>query len=213
MKTDELVARLSADTARDPWREPARALGIGVAAGTVASFAIMVLWLGIRPDLAAAMSTSAYWMKFAYTAAFAIVSFWLLERLARPGAPATTQEFVLFVPFLALASITMVEMANAAPPMRHHMMMGSSANVCPWRIIALSLPVFVGAFSSLRKLAPTRLILSGAIAGLLAGAVGAWVYAFHCDESAAPFVAIFYTLGVVVVGALGGAIGRFALRW
>ena len=213
MKTDELIARLSADNARDGWREPMRALGLGVAAGTVTSFAIMVLWLGKRPDLAAAMSTSAYWMKFAYTAAFAIVAFWLLERLAKPGAPATVPEVALFIPFFALAAIAIVEIAQAAPAERPHMMMGASSNVCPWRIIALSLPIFSGVFWALKKFAPTRLIVAGAVAGLLAGAAGAWVYAFHCDESAAPFVAIFYTFGVAVVGALGGAIGRFALRW
>jgi hypothetical protein len=47
----------------------------------------------------------------------------------------------------------------------------------------------------------------------LAGAAGAWVYAFHCDESAAPFVAIWYTLGIALVGALGGMLGQWLLRW
>jgi hypothetical protein len=92
-------------------------------------------------------------------------------------------------------------------------MMGASSNVCPWRIALLSLPLFAGAFWSLSKLAPTRPIVAGTMAGLLAGAFGAWIYAFHCDESAAPFVVIWYTLGIAAVGALGGALGRFVLRW
>jgi hypothetical protein len=48
---------------------------------------------------------------------------------------------------------------------------------------------------------------------LLAGAVGAWIYAFHCNESAAPFVAIWYTLGMAAVGASGGLLGKWLLRW
>ena len=51
------------------------------------------------------------------------------------------------------------------------------------------------------------------MAGLLAGAFGAWIYAFHCDESAAPFVIIWYTLGIAAIGALGGLLGRTLLRW
>lgn len=85
--------------------------------------------------------------------------------------------------------------------------------VCPWRIALLSLPVFVGTLWSLRALAPTRLVLSGAVAGFASGALGAWIYAFHCDESAAPFVLIFYTLGISAVGAAGAALATRILRW
>jgi hypothetical protein len=55
--------------------------------------------------------------------------------------------------------------------------------------------------------------MTGAIAGLLAGATGAFIYAFHCDESAAPFVALWYTIGISLVGLLGAALGRILLRW
>jgi hypothetical protein len=65
----------------------------------------------------------------------------------------------------------------------------------------------------MRQLAPTRPILAGGCAGLLAGAAGAWVYAFHCNESAAPFMAIWYTLGIAAAGLLGAATGRWVLRW
>ena len=92
-------------------------------------------------------------------------------------------------------------------------MMGHSHTVCPWRIVILSLPVFASVFWSLQKLAPTRPVLAGAAAGLLAGAAGAFVYAFHCDESAAPFVVLWYTAGIALVGLAGGLIGRFLLRW
>jgi hypothetical protein len=91
--------------------------------------------------------------------------------------------------------------------------MGSSHQVCPWRITILALPIFVGVFWSLRTLAPTRSWISGAAAGLLAGAAGAFIYAFHCDESAAAFVALWYTIGIAAVGLLGAAVGRLLLRW
>ncbi len=213
MRTDELIVRLSADAAPPPLSRPMPTLALGLGVGMLASFVIMVAWLGIRPDLAAAVHTAPFWMKFAYTALFAAAAFWLTERLSRPGARPGPAELAVAIVPLAIAAIAIGHLGAAPSEQRMHLVMGSSADVCPLRIVILSLPVFVGVFWALSKLAPTRLIVAGAAAGLLAGAAGAWIYAFHCDESAAPFVAIFYTLGIATVGLLGGIGGRFLLRW
>jgi hypothetical protein len=92
-------------------------------------------------------------------------------------------------------------------------MMGSTAEVCPWRIFVIGLPVLAGAVWALRGLAPTRLTLAGLVAGGCAGAFGAAIYGFHCHEMAAPFVVIWYTLGMGAVAALGGLAGSRWLRW
>ena len=76
-----------------------------------------------------------------------------------------------------------------------------------------ALPTLLATFWALRQLAPTRLTLAGAGAGLFAGGVGAFVYCFHCTESTAPFIAIWYTLGVVLTMAVGAVLGRYLLRW
>jgi len=65
----------------------------------------------------------------------------------------------------------------------------------------------------LRQLAPTRLAIAGAAAGLLAGGVGASVYGLYCGETAATFVVIWYTLGIAAGAALGAVIGSRLLRW
>ncbi|HUE63256.1 MAG TPA: NrsF family protein, partial [Rhizomicrobium sp.] len=80
-------------------------------------------------------------------------------------------------------------------------------------IVAVSLPVLAGAFWSLRRMAPTRLTEAGAAVGLFAGSAGAFVYAFYCTESAAPFVALWYSTGIGLSVMLGALIGRTALRW
>jgi hypothetical protein len=79
--------------------------------------------------------------------------------------------------------------------------------------VIVSVPIFLGVFWALRSLAPTRLTLSGAVAGMLAGATGAFIYAFHCTEVSAPFMTVWYTLGIVVVGAVGAVLGRTLLHW
>ncbi len=60
------------------------------------------------------------------------------------------------------------------------LIMGRSAGVCAFLILFLALPVFGGLFLSLRQLAPTRLTLAGAAAGLAAGGWAAGIYCFHC---------------------------------
>jgi hypothetical protein len=91
--------------------------------------------------------------------------------------------------------------------------MGSSWRVCPLFIALVSVPVFVASLYAARRLAPTNLRAAGFAAGLLAGAAGAAVYSFHCTESAAPFLAIWYTAGVLLTALAGALLGPRLLRW
>jgi hypothetical protein len=213
MNTDALIDRLAEDAAPVRAGATVRVLLAGLGLGALVSSVLMVAWLGIRPDLGAAMQTAAYWMKFFYTLALAGFGFWTIERLSRPGAQAGLQGLFDVLPALLLAVVAYLQW-SAAPVQEHHaLMMGRSHTVCPWRIAILSLPIFASVFWSLQRLAPTKPVLAGAAAGLLAGAAGAFIYAFHCDESAAPFVLLWYTAGIALVGVAGGSLGRFLLRW
>jgi hypothetical protein len=213
VKTADLIDKLSGELTPVSRGTVVATLALGLGGGALVSFVLMWAFMGLRPDLPAAMDTGSYWMKFFYTLSLAGIAFWTVERLARPGVPAAMPMRMLLLPLLALLVLSFVDMQGASHAQRMHMMMGASSKVCPWRIVFLSLPIFAGAFWSLTRLAPTRLVIAGAFAGLLAGAFGAWIYAFHCDESAAPFVTIWYTFGIATVGALGGLLGRYVLRW
>ena len=54
---------------------------------------------------------------------------------------------------------------------------------------------------------------AGAAGGGLAGGVAATVYSLHCPELAAPFLAIWYVLGVLIPVVVGAVVGRYLLRW
>ena len=213
MKTDALIETLSDGVAPVAANAAIRTLALGLGAGALVSALTMMAWLGVRPDLSDAMATGGYWMKFFYTLLFACFGFWTLARLARPGLRVDAQAVLELLPLVAIASMAGMRLGQAPADARMALLMGASHDVCPWRIAALSVPVFIGVFWSMRRLAPTRPALAGAAAGLLAGAAGAFIYAFHCDESAAPFVAVWYTFGIALVGAAGGLLGRWALRW
>jgi hypothetical protein len=65
----------------------------------------------------------------------------------------------------------------------------------------------------MKGLAPTRLRLAGAAAGLLAGTTGALVYCLHCPELEAPFLGFWYLLGMLIPTAVGALLGSRLLRW
>ena len=79
--------------------------------------------------------------------------------------------------------------------------------------MVLAIPTWLAAFWAARRFAPTRLRAASAVAGLLAGAAAAMVYAVHCAEMQAPFLAVWYVLGMLVPAFLGWAIGPKLLRW
>jgi hypothetical protein len=77
----------------------------------------------------------------------------------------------------------------------------------------LSAPIFIAAFRVMKELAPTRPRLAGAASGLLAGATGATVYCLHCTEMSAPFLGVWYLLGMLIPAAVGAIAGHKLLRW
>jgi hypothetical protein len=152
-------------------------------------------------------------MKTVYTAGFAAGGFALIERLSRPGARGKLGAIMVALCVLAIFSMAMMQMMRAAPDARMAAMMGSTWTKCPWRILSLSLPVLAAILYGVRQLAPTRLTLAGAASGLLAGGIAATVYGLYCEDTAAPFVAIWYTLGMSLSAGVGAILGRRVLAW
>jgi len=93
------------------------------------------------------------------------------------------------------------------------LLLGGSARVCPLSIAVISSPLFAALMWTLRGLAPTRLRLTGAVAGAAAGALGALVYTLHCPELAAPFLAVWYVCGILIPMSIGASLGPRLLRW
>jgi hypothetical protein len=209
----DLIDRLVADLRPTPPHAAAWRLTAGIGSGLVVSAILMLLWLGPRPDMMPAMATAAFWIKFAFTALLALAGIAAAARMARPAGMASAPVMVTAAVFLVIAVLAVAELLGASGGERSALLLGGSALVCPWYILALSVPVLAGAFWAMRGLGPTRLTLAGAMAGLAAGAIGAFVYSFHCTENAVPFVAIWYSLGIFGATLAGALLGRFALRW
>jgi len=212
MRTDDLIAQLSDGLEPVKTGAVTRLLLVAVAAGLAASAVVMLTVLGPRHHFAVAITGFGMWMKLTYTFLLAAIGFWLVERAGRPGADMRKPATMLALPVLVMLLLAAFQMTAPGADM-HRLVMGQSARVCAILILLVAAPSLVAAFWGLRQLAPTRLTLAGAGAGLFAGTLGAFVYAFHCIEDSAPFVAIWYTLGIALTTAIGAFLGRWALRW
>jgi hypothetical protein len=212
MRTGDLIADLSGRL--EPVRHGAltRSLVLAVLLGTIGSAVLMLSVLGLRHDFARAIVSVGMWTKLAYTFAIAVFGFWLVERAGRPGAELRQPARVLLLPVLAIALLAAAQLLAPDADVSH-LILGHSSRVCAFLVTFTALPALAATFWALRRMAPTRLGLAGLGAGLLAGAVGAFVYSFHCTEGSAPFIGIWYSLGIVLTAVIGGVLGRSLLRW
>lgn len=207
--SDRLVAELRPTL---PAVVPRRLIA-GAFAGAVTSAVLVIALMGLRPDMARATLTYMFWVKLAYTLALAAFALWSAERLARPGATGLHRALWMAAPLLLVVAMAVLQLCLAPAPMRKPMIMGASSGACPWCIVAFSIPPLLGLIWAMRGLAPTDLPRTGAVIGLAAGGVGASAYALHCTETAAPFLAIWYTFGVATAGVIGAVLGPRVLRW
>jgi hypothetical protein len=213
LKTAELIAELAAQTTPVRRHALARRLAAGILIGAVASGAVVLLVLGLRHDLGTAMSGFSFWMKWGYTASLAAIAISFSAKLARPEPAVPRQFWFLLVPVGALALIALAELIRTPSSDWLAMWLGASWKVCPWLVLGLAVPIFGGLLWSFRRLAPTRLRIAGAAAGLTAGACAATIYCLHCPEVSALFVLTWYTLGIALAAGFGAVVGPRLLRW
>lgn len=213
MKTDDLIADLSRDVRPVPRHAVGWRLMIGVMLGAVVAAAAVLLSIGVRPDLWLAMQGHAFWMKWSYTGSLAVIALIVTGQLARPEGGRLRWIWLGAIPVALLAGVGLVELLTTPSDQRMAMWLGHSWMACPWIVLALAVPIFIGLLWSFRRMAPTRLRAAGAAAGLAAGAFSATVYCLHCPEVSALFVLTWYSLGIVLAAAIGALIGPRVMRW
>ena len=213
MKTADFVVLLA--TGEPPVRPHAttRRLAMALAGGLAVSFAIVGLGYRFRPDLAQAVFWPMFWIKLAVLLTIGAAGLLVTHRLARPGAKPGAAWLGLALPLAAIWLLALVSLVQAPPQARLPLVLGETWRSCIFNILLVSAPLLAAGLSALRTLAPTRPAMAGAAVGALAGGLGASVYALHCPELAAPFLAIWYVAGVAATVGVGALLGPRLLRW
>src|SRR5947207_15624577 len=117
MKTDDLVAMLSANVEPVGRGLVGRTISIAVAAGAVIALGFMLAGLGIRADLTTTRATVFLLLKVAFALAVVGLAIRYLTRLARPGAEGGISPLAIAVPFAAIALFGAASLGG--PPALH----------------------------------------------------------------------------------------------
>ncbi|MCA0277783.1 MAG: NrsF family protein [Proteobacteria bacterium] len=212
MDTSHLIKTLAKD-ARTSDKSVGTLMVWACVAASLFAATVFALLLGPRHDFAAAAETPRFLFKFVATGTLAIAACTLVPRLARPGAAPGWRAALLAIPPALLAIAVATELALVPAAEWQARWVGTNWLVCLTFIPLIGIGPLAIFIAMLRRAAPTRPSLAGAVAGLLAGGIAATFYAAHCFDDSPLFVATWYTLAVAILAAAGAAAGRLALRW
>ena len=213
MRTDDLVAMLSTGNGAVQRGAAARRYSVAIGLGALGAALLMAMLLGVRHDLGQATSHPMFWVKLGYVASLALASVFAVSRLSRPGLDLKQAAIALATPVLLIWTLAVIALTGSSPTEREALLFGRTWSSCPFLIAVLSVPIFVAVMWAIKGLAPTRLRLAGAAAGLASGAIGAVLYSLHCTEMGAPFLASWYLVGMLIPTAFGTLLGPRILRW
>jgi hypothetical protein len=213
LKTDDLVSLLATGVEPIDSRRMTRRYALAITGGILGALAITGGILHFNRTLSHEVFEPAFWVREAYCASLASLGFVALTRLARPGirvgvVPAGIGAVVIAMWILAALILLMAPAQDRA-----HLLLGTTAAVCPFLIALVAAPFFVAFLWLLRGLAPTNLRSAGAAGGFAAGAFGALMYSLHCPELTAPFVGVWYLLGMLIPTVIGALSGSRLMRW
>ncbi len=212
MRTDDLIKALAADqtpSGHDPSLVALAMAGFGL----VVAMAALVLSLGFRPDLGAVVMDVHFALKMLVVVCLLGSALRAFQVMARPGGEDRLFPGLFILPFLVLIGSILFEGVSLPMDEWREEMMGNNALLCMMSIPLLSILPFVAMIFALRQGAPTRPVLAGALAGLVAGAIGALAYAMHCTDDSPFFVAVWYSLGLFVPVLAGILIAPRLSRW
>lgn len=211
MKTEAWIELLARDAGPAPRALVAKRLTPAVAVGLLASACASVAVFGLIPR--SLFGTPVPWTKLAYAAALAMAAGWWAVRLSLPGASHGRPGRVALGVVMVMAAVGLMSWLSRPAAERLAALLGHSWQSCAPSVLAVSLPALAAALWALRGLAPTRPRVAGFAAGVLAGSIGAMGYSLSCPEASAAFVAVWYSLGILLTGGLGALLGPRALAW
>jgi hypothetical protein len=180
--------------------------------GALAAACVFALILTPRPDLSIVIVTPRVAFKFLFALTLVGAAGALAFKTTHPEARPSL--WSVLVPVLALlATGIAAELVASSPAAWWQLLIGSNALACVTLVPLLSLLPLSAILAAMRHGAPSRPRLAGAVAGLLAGGIGAAVYAVHCPDDSPLFVAAWYGVSIAAVATLGTVLGARLLRW
>lgn len=212
MKTDDFIASLSADAPQQQM-PPRRAFALALVIGAVIAGGAFMLTLGPRPDFMHAIQTLRFDFKFVVTLVLAISALLVARDMARPEVRGSRMRPLLLAAPVLLILAVALEMMVVPSDLWMTRLVGHNMRFCTTMIPLFALGPLTLLLWAFRRGAPENPVRAGAVAGLIAGGIGAVFYAAHCFDDSPLFVATWYTLAIGAVTGLGALLGSRLLRW
>lgn len=213
MKTDRLIDMLSANLEPVQPGRFRRLLALAVLGGGIAAYCAMLATAGLSPDAANATSLGFLVLKLLLALSLIAVGSAFLLRSAVPGRAGRRPYVLSFAPLLAVAATGVAVLICTHPAAWTDMLLGTQWRTCLVCIPLYAAVPFAALIWALRQAAPTDPRRTGAVAGLVAGALGAAAYAFQCPDDSVPFVALWYGGTIALCALVGSLLGPRLLRW
>lgn len=213
MRTDRLIDMLSANL------EPARPgrfrwlLALALLGGGTAALCLMLATARLASVPAEAVDFGYLALKLSFAFSLIAIGSVFLLRSALPGRDGRTPYVLSFAPLLAIAAAGVAVLMSGRPAAWAEMLFGTQWGTCLLCIPLYAAIPFAALIWALRQGAPTDPRSAGAIAGLVAGALGAAAYAFQCPDDSIPFIALWYGGTIALCALVGGFLGPRLLRW
>ncbi len=211
MKTDQLIDLLSTNLEPANKGHIRKSLILALIVGGAGAFCVMLSTVGLRPK--GTNHLGFLLLRLIFTVGLVAAGAALLPRLARPGQTGKRLAALTVLPFVVIAVACAIAVGFESPMSMGRMLFGMNWATCLICIPLFAVIPFVALIWFLRKAAPTELVRTGAIAGLVAGALGATAYAFHCPDDSVPFIAVWYGAMIGLCSLIGAVLGPRLLRW
>ena len=190
MNTEQLIDVLSANLEPVAPGELRKRLILALVAGGAAALGLMLATVGPRPEIGTVAHLEWVTLKRLFALSLILTGAPSLIKSIRPGPDDGTRFTLILFPF-AVVSAAAIAILLGRPAAWRGMLLGAhslSSARCLLRILFFSAIPLAVLIWALRRGAPTRLNRCGAIAGIVAGAIGAAAYAFNCASDSVPFM-------------------------
>lgn len=214
VRTQDLIARLSRNVPPVPRDAVTRRLRLAMTWGLAGDVIVLLMLFGFDSDMPEQLLSSMFWVRVAFPFLTIVAGMQLAARLSRPGAALRRAWLETLIPVAAMLAVAVGLLIATPREYRLQFMLGGQA----WwestgRLALLSLPSLAATLYAMKGLAPTRLVLAGTGAGVLAGAQGLLVYALYCSDAAVEFWRVRDVLAIAVVAAIGAILAPRYARW
>lgn len=212
MKTDRLIEMLSANLEPVQAGRFRRLLALALVVGGIAALCMMAT-ARLASALENAVDLGYLALKLSFACSLIAIGSVFLLRSALPGRDGRKPYVLSFAPLLAIAAAGVAVLAFGRPAPWVEMLFGTQWATCLLCIPLYAVVPFAALIWALRQGAPTDPRSTGAIAGLVAGAIGAAAYAFQCPDDSIPFIAVWYGGVIALCALVGSLLGPHLLRW